>query len=224
LAIFLSVRVDVRSALAHPARGHGSDFFNRSLLYVNLLIGAALVGLLMDDEMEMWMVFPFSILLYTKLDHDKILDNFVRGKLFGYIQANPGEDCNTLMLHLDMPHGTLLYHLRTLEREELVRSREDGIHKMYYPANMSLPDPGSRTLTDSQESVFGLICDEPGISQIEMAKKLGVSNVAVNYHLEALLKKGEVSRNRIGLRYHYYPAGSGDGGNGESSPSVTPPV
>jgi DNA-binding transcriptional ArsR family regulator len=195
-----------------------------SLTTLNLLIAAAVAGAFFQDEIEISILLPIPFLLYSKLEHDKILDNFVRGKLFGFIQANPGEDCNTLMVKLDLPHGTLLYHLKMLEREELVRSRAEGVHRVYYPANTTLSEPGHTRLTGSQETVFGLISDSPGISQIEMADRLGVSNVAVNYHLEALLEKEMISRQRIGLRYHYFPIGSGDGGNVELDPGVTPPA
>jgi len=185
---------------------------------------AVAAGLFLQSEQTTVILLPLSLIIYTKLEHDKILDNFIRGKLFGYIQANPGEDCNTLMLRLDLPHGTLLYHLGRLEREELVRSRADGLHRRYYPVNTMVPSPGPSILTDSQETVYDLICDEPGISQIELAKKLGVSNVAVNYHLEALLEKEVISRKRIGLRFRYFPNGSGDSGSAGPAPSVTPPV
>jgi predicted transcriptional regulator len=191
---------------------------------VNLLIAAAIAGSCQDDGPDLFLLLPLSMLMYTKLVHDKILDNFVRGKLFGFIQANPGEDCTTLMLNLDLPHGTLLYHLGRLEREELVTSRADGLHKRYYPANTSIPEPGPSRLTGSQETVYGLICGEPGISQIDMANKLGVSTVAVTYHLDALLEKEVISRKRIGLRYRYYPSGSGQASDVELDPFVTPPA
>ena len=189
-----------------------------------MMLAALVAGLCLQYHLEELPLLPFSLFMYTKLEHDKILDNFVRGKLFGFIQANPGIDCNTLLLDLNIPHSTLLYHLRRLESEELVLCSEDGARKRYYPADRSLPEPGPSRLTSSQETVYGLIFDAPGISQIEMAESLGVSKVAVTYPIKALLEKEVISRKRIGMRYHYFPTGSRENANEDVVAFVTPPV
>ena len=35
--------------------------------------------------------------LYNKLDQDKVLYNFLRGEIYGYIKAKPGEYYNAIM-------------------------------------------------------------------------------------------------------------------------------
>ncbi len=191
---------------------------------LSMLIVSSAAGVCVLMEPELLPVVPVWFILYSKLDREKILDNYSRGKLYGFIQANPGEDCRTLMVKLALPHGTLLHHLKILERENLVRSMANGVHKLYFPANTTLPEDGPGRLTDTQEVVYGLISETPGVSQIELALRLGVSNVAVNYHLEALLEKDVIGRRRIGLRYRYFPAGAPGNGAGDVAPSVTPPA
>jgi DNA-binding transcriptional ArsR family regulator len=103
-----------------------------------LVTGAA--ELLGSDGAEQYCLLPLSLLLYSKLGREKILDNFLRGKIYGFVLANPGESQNHMMARLDIPHGTLLYHLERLERERLVKSRPDGALKRYYPAAFEVPE------------------------------------------------------------------------------------
>lgn len=189
-----------------------------------MLLAASAAGLCFQYGQDELSIFSFSFLLYTKLEHDRILDNFVRGKLFSFIKANPGVNCATLLLDLNIPHSTLLYHLGRLQSENLIMSREGGARKLYYPADIPLPAPGFSRLTGSQETVYGLILDSPGISQIDMASRLGVSKSAITYHIEALLEHGVISRERVGMRYHYFPKSSPQDGNQDVVPYVTPPV
>lgn len=193
-------------------------------IVMDALLIAIGIGMAFDSDLEICSLIPLPFLLYSKMGQEKLLDNFIRGKIFGYIMANPGENYTSIMLNLDLPNGTFLHHLKMLEHENLIKYRSDGRQKRYYPANFMLPEPGQHNLTDGQQVVYGLIEDEPGISQNEMAGILHVSAVAVNYHLEALLDKGFVRRDRIGMRYHYFPTNNGHCKEGELEPLVTPPV
>jgi len=65
--------------------------------------------------------------LYSKIKREKVLDHFIRGQIFGYIMANPGEHYNSIKQALDMTNGSLAHHLRTLERERFVKSKRFGL-------------------------------------------------------------------------------------------------
>lgn len=193
-------------------------------ILMDALLLAIGVGLALDNDLDMCSLVPLPFLLYSKMGQEKLLDNFIRGKIFGYIMANPGENYTSIMLNLDLPNGTFLHHLKRLERENLIKSQSDGRQKRYYPANVMLPEPKDHNLTSGQQTVYDLVEGTPGISQNAMARILRVSAVAVNYHLEALLDKGVVRRDRIGMRYHYFPTNNGNFKEGELEPIVTPPV
>jgi DNA-binding MarR family transcriptional regulator len=173
----------------HAARKEWTAPF--PFVLMDALLIAIGVGLAFDTDLEICSMIPLPFLLYSKMGQEKLLDNFIRGKIFGYIMANPGENYTSIMLSLDLPNGTFLHHLKRLEHENLIKSRTDGRQKRYYPANVMLPEPDRHILTSGQQTVYGLIEDDPGISQNEMARILRVSAVAVNYHLEALLDKGD---------------------------------
>ena len=51
---------------------------------------------------------------------------FQRGRIMGYLQANPGCHFRALMSALDLSNGQTTHHLRVLEREEQIWRRKDG--------------------------------------------------------------------------------------------------
>jgi predicted transcriptional regulator len=141
--------------------------------------------------------------LYTKLKKEEILDQFTRGKIYGYILANPGDHYNSIQKTLDIPNGTFAYHLHVLEKEGYIKSTRDGMNRCFFPANMRTPTQ-ERTLRASQRLIVERILEKPGISQREIATSMGVSSSTVSYHVRGLLDLGVVETERKGMRLKYY--------------------
>jgi predicted transcriptional regulator/PKD repeat protein len=141
--------------------------------------------------------------LYTKLKKDEILDHFTRGKINGYIMANPGDHFNSIKKALRLSDGSFAHHIRILEKEGIIKSTRDGTHRRFYPAEMPIPENGS-TLKKSQLLIIEKIKEAPGISQKDIATLLGVSSPTVNYHLKELLKREIIRGERAGMRMKYY--------------------
>ena len=59
--------------------------------------------------------------MYTRIQKDDELDKFVRGQIYGYIKTNPGVHYNKIRREIDIKNGTLSYHLRVLEKTELIK-------------------------------------------------------------------------------------------------------
>jgi DNA-binding MarR family transcriptional regulator len=135
--------------------------------------------------------------LYTKLKKDRVLDHYLRGKIHGYIIANPGEHYNAIKEQLEVTNGALSYHLRVLEREGYVRSRMDGIYKRFYPSDMKLPTT-QRNISSFQEVILTIVKNNQGLSQKDIAKRIGASSQVINYHIKILEDGGliEVDRSR----------------------------
>ncbi len=192
-------------------RGRGDTVVAQSP-YAPLLALAAALALLVAltafigwTEVGLYSASALLMLLYSKLDSSRILDNFIRGKIYGYIIANPGDHYNSIMSALKLSNGTFAYHLKVLEKQGLIKSQVDGVYKRFYPAEMVVPLPDKRELTRIQRILFHLIVDKPGISQKEIAGILNVSSATVNYHIDALRRKELVRRERSGMRVRYYP-------------------
>ena len=65
--------------------------------------------------------------------HETTDGRYQRGRLMGYLTANPGCHFRALMSALDMSNGQITHHLRILETEEHVWRKNDGRLVRFYP-------------------------------------------------------------------------------------------
>lgn len=124
--------------------------------------------------------------LYSKIRRERVLDHFIRGQIYGYILANPGEHYNAIKHALNLTNGSLAHHLKTLEREEFIKSRKFGLYRRFYPKHMRIPDDGDFRMNTMQKHIVDVINENPGISQKEIAKAMNVTPPTVNYHIGIL--------------------------------------
>ncbi len=143
----------------------------------------------------------FLVPLYSKLNREKVLNQFLRGQIFGYIMAYPGENYSSIKRALNIENGTLTHHLHILEREGFVDSRTDGRYKRFYPTGITTDEKVKTSMI--QKAILKMIRQSPKITQTEIADSLGTSKQVVNYHVKALQKVGllSVARNGSSLEY-----------------------
>jgi DNA-binding transcriptional ArsR family regulator len=152
----------------------------------------AVFGALGATEYGRYGIIKFLFLpLYSKLKKEKLLNQFTRGKIYGYILANQGEHYNSIKNALDLSNGSLTYHLSVLEREDMIKSRIDGRYKRFYPkgAPTSSHD-GSDLMSMPQRYMYEIVKRTPGITQIEIAEIMGESKQVINYHIKLLENRG----------------------------------
>jgi predicted transcriptional regulator/uncharacterized membrane protein len=153
---------------------------------VAVVLTVSILGLLGGTESGKYAFLTLIFIpLYTKIKKDRVLDHYLRGKIHGYIIANPGEHYNAIKEQLNVTNGALSYHLRVLEREGYVRSRMDGIFKRFYPADMKLPTT-QRNISSFQEVILTIVKNNQGLSQKDIAKRIGASSQVINYHIKIL--------------------------------------
>jgi DNA-binding MarR family transcriptional regulator len=141
-----------------------------------------------------------------------VLQHATRDRIYAHIRENPGVHYRGLLKQLDLPNGTLVHHLHTLERERLVRRARHGLHLRFFPSGMPPPPApaptpwavpaGAMPPAGGQVSVAGFAPSEkqvavlehvrahPGCSQVEVAEALGMSRQALHYHVRALVSHG----------------------------------
>jgi len=149
--------------------------------------------------------------------HETSDGRFQRGRLIGYLTANPGCHFRALMAALNMSNGQITHHLRLLENHELIWRINDGRFVRYYPLNNSLypgmnPDdlpvpPLSPDPKSLQGKILTLLDDEHQIgefpTQSELAKKLEKSQQLISHHLRTLQKYGLVEKRKMGIKNRY---------------------
>lgn len=152
-----------------------------------------------------------ALALFSRLDRGRVLDHGLRERVFDAIRRTPGVHYGGLQRELAVPAGTLAHHLHVLEREELVRSQTDGFRRRFYPRGRR--SWGQDPLTEAEQRLVEAIATQPGMTQRDVARHLGLSKQVVNYHLLKLERLGRVHVEREGREAHCYPgrgAGSGD--------------
>jgi len=145
-------------------------------------------------------------------EHD---GEYQRGRIMGYLTANPGVHFRALLGALEMSNGQLTHHLKHLQGEERIWRRKDGRLVRFYPASIQatqnedeLPVP---LLTPDPNSLQGKILrlldatenDIINLSQKELSVRLEASQQLISHHLRTLEKFGLVEREKVGMRYRY---------------------
>jgi DNA-binding MarR family transcriptional regulator len=138
------------------------------------------------------MVILFLILFtYIKKRREDLLDNKIRAKILDYINKNPGIHYRKILKDLDLQMGVLTHHLNMLEQQDYIKSLQDSMYRRFY--SISAPINTKLILSSVQQKILRLIKDIPGISQAEIARKLGLARKVVNYHIRILSDAGFVN-------------------------------
>ena len=142
--------------------------------------------------------------------------DYQRGRIMGYLTANPGCHFRAVLGALEMSNGQLAHHIKVLEDEERIWRRKDGRLVRFYSTSISAeteeqelpvplltPDPHSL-----QGRLLGLL-DRDGQmgrnpSQRELAARLKVSQQLISHHLRTLERYGLVDRRKEGVRFRYH--------------------
>ena len=75
----------------------------------------------------------------------------------------------------------------------------DGMYRRFWPANARLP-PEDEGHFNIQKRIVATVRENPGISQKEIAQKVGVSSPTVNYHINVLANARMVRVEKWGRR------------------------
>ena len=149
--------------------------------------------------------------------HETTDGRYQRGRLMGYLTANPGCHFRALMAALEMSNGQITHHLRILENEEVIWRRKDGRLVRYYPltntmnpgmSETELPVPPLSPDPNSLQGKILTLLDADGPmgefpTQAELAKRLEKSQQLVSHHLRTLQKFGLVEKRKMGLKNRY---------------------
>jgi len=168
------------------------------ILFAFITIILFSVGLV-NTEVGIYKLIPFFIVLYSKMKNIEILDNYLRGKIMGILQLNPGLNYSSIKEELQISNGTLSYHLKMMEKENFIKSERDGLYKRFYTVN-SKKYPSIST----EEQILGILRRNPGINQKKIAQMIGKNNVNVHRVLHKLNDSGLIKIIKNGFSTNCY--------------------
>ncbi len=172
-------------------------------------LGLLIVGLVAFTESgkyKLLILFTLMIPLYTRIQKEDVLDQFVRGQIYGYIKTNPGAHYNQILRQVGVKNGTLSYHLGVLEKTQLIQSRREGLkYRAFYPTGMMFPKEERFRLTELQIQVIASIKAKPGLTQKEIARTLGQKPQTINYNIKVLTQAGLIHVTKKGRKTRCFP-------------------
>jgi DNA-binding MarR family transcriptional regulator len=181
---------------------------------VSASFGLLAFGLLVFTESgkyKLLLMFTLLLPLYTRIQKEDVLDQFVRGQIYGFIKTNPGVHYNQILRKVGVKNGTLSYHLGVLEKTELIQSRREGLkYRAFYPTGMNFPKAERFRLTDLQIRIIGSIRSQPGMTQKEIARLLGQKPQTINYNIKVLGQAGLISVVKAGRKTRCFPVSDVD--------------
>jgi DNA-binding MarR family transcriptional regulator len=165
------------------------------------LLAVSLLVFTESGKYKLLVLFTVLLPLYSRIAKEDVLDQFVRGQIYGFIKTNPGVHYNQILRKVGVKNGTLSYHLAVLEKTELIQSRREGLkYRVFYPTGMNFPKKERFRLTDLQILILNAIKSHPGLTQKELARLLNQKPQTINYNIKVLDQAGLVLVERRGRK------------------------
>jgi predicted transcriptional regulator len=165
-----------------------------------------------------WLLYAFAALLvplYMRVRRDKVLENFLRGRIYEYVRQHPGAHFRMIISGVKLSIGAVRYHLEVLERTGMIKSERKLNMKRFYTTEVD-EDEGKRSQPLQRlvlsvlrkQSDLSIFRRHSGLSVDAIADTLNESHQVVMCHLRELCGKETVMprKTHAGVRYYYMKA------------------
>jgi len=131
----------------------------------------------------------------------------IRRLIYNYILNNPGMHLRKISKELNIPLGTLRYHLSYLEKKELIISKKEKNLKVYFVSGkLSIKDKNIAPLLQQKRfrDIILVIITYPGLTASEISNKLSIKPSTTSKYLNILENRGVINTKKVGREKHYY--------------------
>lgn len=158
--------------------------------------------------------------LYTRLAPSRMLDNAARARVYEHVRAHPGAHPSAIAEALDLGWGTVVYHLARLEESKLVTCRAASHRKCYFAVGSELGSDARAAVAamahDKAKLIVSTVRESPGITQKDLAARVGMSQALASWHVKRLVGSGVLLTVRTGRSNALHVA--------EHVPDLAPPA
>jgi DNA-binding transcriptional ArsR family regulator len=144
-----------------------------------------------------------SFLIYSRAKEKSVLDNMNRKLIFEAVKLKPGVHFMALSEQLGLAIGVLSHHLNILEKNQYVKSMQDGKFRRFYLYDEKIEY--KLTLTAIQQAIIYIVKQDPGITQSHISERMGKNKMVVNYHIKILKDVGLLVVERNGRETNCFP-------------------
>jgi len=131
-----------------------------------------------------------------------------RRHIYNFIYRNPGLHLREISRRIKIPKTTLIYHLKYLKKQDLIKEKSEGGYKrIYIKQEIGTQDKQILNLLRQEIpfKIFLYMIFSVSWSQIELSKELELHPATVSYHLKKMIEMGliEEAPGRNGFVYPY---------------------
>ncbi len=170
-------------------RVSSNQFLTTTMIGVLLMAFASIVTIKPPQKKAL----PFLVPMYSRISRDKVLENETRGNIYHLIARQPGMDLLSIKNALGLTNGVLAHHIHTLEREKYLRSIRDGRYRRFFIAGTKV-----ELVNSVEKLILWEIQSHSSINQSQIAKNIGLSRQALNYHIKKLVTHGSIITEKMG--------------------------
>lgn len=128
---------------------------------------------------------------------DESLELEPRKKIYRVIEDNPGLHLREIDRKLDIPLGTIRYHVRVLEKNDMIVSRKEDKYKRFY-ATGEVDHADKKKLEvlrkELPRTIILFLLEYPDSKHGEISESLAVADSTLSYYLKKLRKKDMIER------------------------------
>jgi len=129
-----------------------------------------------------------------------------RKEIYKILCETPGLYFFELSNILSLPQGTIDWHLRQLEKANLIKSIKFGGKRVYYPRNLRTEEVEMAFTAikhPTAKKIFSCIANNEGTYQSDIARELNLHHDTVRHHVERMIEAGLISKYKEGRKTCY---------------------
>lgn len=147
--------------------------------------------------------------LFSRIQGSHLLDNEVRQRVHGAVEANPGITIKEIVGVCGIGWGTAVYHLKRLEAERLVVSERQRQFRRFYKNGGGIVNDAKAAFGElknpTSDRIARQVLSRPGACQKDLCEAVGISAPLASKFLGRLAQAGLVAAHREWKTVKYFP-------------------
>ncbi len=131
----------------------------------------------------------------------------LRRKIYQIISESPGSYFFEIASELDLPHGTVAWHLKKLAEAGLVSTMRFAGKRVFFSTALRDAEVEKAFVvlrTPVSQKIFEYIINNPGCYQSQITKELSYHHDTIRHHINRLTEVNLVKSEKRGRNVHYY--------------------
>ena len=162
-------------------------------------LGSLLIGSVFLESVKVTVLVALVSPMLARIKSNRE-DMLTRGRLLGYLEANPGIHFSALRDALGLANGVTAYHLNFLESSGQIISWRDGKLRRYAISSLTKEEVSKikNPISGTRLAIMEVLADTGnlGMSGPDIRKKLQISRQLLSHHLSELRSGGMIEAAR----------------------------